>query len=67
MPTRDKTLSESVDELLESHRYDSFHATTGTVAGIAELVKRTEGLELAVHRLAVEVERLQALVASERH
>ncbi len=33
----------------------------GTQAAIAELIDRNEGLELAIHRLAVEVERLAAM------
>ncbi len=61
MTTLDKTLSESVDELVESHRQRPFRSTMGTQAAIAELIDRNEGLELAIHRLAVEVERLAAL------
>jgi hypothetical protein len=61
MTTLDKTLSESVHELVESHRQRPFRSTMGTQAAIAELIDRNEGLELAIHRLAVEVERLAAL------
>ena len=67
MATLDQTLSERVDELVTSHHQRPFRSTTGTHAAIAELVERNKGLELAVHQLAVEVERLAALVASERH
>ena len=61
MTTLEKTLSESVDELVEAHRQRPFRSTMGTQAAIAELIERNEGLELAIHRLAVEVERLAAL------
>jgi hypothetical protein len=61
MTTLDKTLSETVDELVESHRQRPFRSTMGTQAAIAELIDRNEGLELAIHRLAVEVERLSAV------
>jgi hypothetical protein len=67
MATLEKTLSERVDELVAAHRHRPFRSTTGTHAAIAELIERNKGLELAVHRLAVEVERLAALVAPERH
>jgi hypothetical protein len=59
------TLSERVDELVASHRHRPFRSTMGTHAAIAELIERNKGLELAVHKLAVEVERLSAAVASE--
>ena len=61
MTALDKTLSGSVDELLESHRHEPLQTWMGTVPAIAELINRTEGLELAIHRLAVEVERLAAV------
>lgn len=67
MPTMEKTPSERVDELLELHRHQPFRHSMGTVAAIAELINRTKGLELAIHVLTEEVERLKALVASERH
>ena len=67
MPTLEKTLSEHVDGLVESHRREPFRHSMGTVAAIAELINRNRGLELAVHELAVEVERLQALVEPGRH
>ncbi len=67
MPTLDRTLSERVDELGESHHRRPFRSTMGTQAAIAELITRNEAFELAIHQLAVEVERLAALVASERH
>jgi hypothetical protein len=61
MNTLDKTLSERVDELVESHRRRPFVSTMGTQAAIDELIARNEGLELAIRGLAVEVERLSAL------
>ena len=67
MATLEKTLSDRVDELVGAHRHRPFRSTMGTHAAIAELVERNKGLELAIHELAEEVERLKGLVASGRN
>lgn len=61
MRTLDKTLPERVDEVVRSHRRRPFLSSMGTQAAIGELIVRNEGLELAIHELAAEVERLAAL------
>ncbi len=65
MTILDKALSERVDELVTSHRRRPFRSTMGTKAAIAELIERNEGLELAIRRLAAEVELLSALQEGE--
>lgn len=65
MTILERALSERVDELVLSHRRRPFRSTMGTKAAIAELIERNEGLELAIHKLAVEVERLSALQEGE--
>lgn len=57
-----EVLPERVDKLVKfRRRRRPFLSTMGTTAAIAELIERNEEVELAIRRLAVEVERLAAL------
>lgn len=58
METLNETLSRRVDDLIASHHRTTFLSTTGTRAGLDELICRNEGLEQAVRELAAEVQRL---------
>lgn len=58
METLNETLSQRVDDLIESHHRTTFLSTTGTLAALDELISRNEGLEQAVRELAAEVQRL---------
>ena len=62
MQTLSDTLTQRVDDLIESHRNTKLLSTTGTRAALEELVERSEGLEQAVRELALEVQRLSASV-----
>ncbi len=64
METLSETLTQRVDELIESHHRMGFLSTTGTRAAVEELIERNEGLEQAVRELAVEVQRLSVSVGN---
>ena len=57
METLDETLCERVDEVIRSHK-NLLLSTTGPVAAIGELVRRSEGLEEALREIALEVQKL---------
>lgn len=63
METLEDSLYARVDELIQSHKGSRLLSTTGTQGSIAELVSRTEGLELALRELAQELQKLTALRA----
>jgi hypothetical protein len=62
METLSDTLTQRVEGLLKSHHHEKLLTTTGTPTLVWELVERTEGLELVVRELALEVERLAATI-----
>ena len=59
MELLDETLSERVDDVIRSHKC-LLLSTTGSQAALAELVRRSEGLEQAIREVALEVEKLAA-------
>ena len=52
------TLLDRVDQVLVAHKERELRSTTGLQATVEELVLRLQGLEQAVHEIAVEVQRL---------
>ena len=52
------TLSDRVDEVLVAHKERELRSTTGLQATVDELVLRMQGLEQALHEIAIEVQRL---------
>jgi len=56
----DETLYERVDELISSHKLEELRSTTGSRVLISELAVRSEGLEMAIREIALEVQRLSA-------
>lgn len=57
--TPHKTLSERVDRLVRSHSdsWPPLHSAATPVA-IAEIIDRVDGLEQAIHAMALEIQRL---------
>ncbi|MEJ7567154.1 MAG: hypothetical protein WKF41_02715 [Gaiellaceae bacterium] len=60
MKALDETLYERVDELISSHKLEELRSTTGSRVLISELAVRSEGLEMAIREIALEVQRLSA-------
>ncbi len=58
METLDQTLTEHIDELIQSHKRQPLLSTVGPLAATSELAARTQGLEKAILELALEVQRL---------
>lgn len=50
-----KTLTDRVDALIESHKEREFVSTMGTQATLNELTARVTGLELAVREIAADL------------
>ena len=60
MKALDETLYERVDDLISSHKLEELRSTTGSRVLISELAMRSEGLEMAIREIALEVQRLSA-------
>lgn len=60
MEALEETLYARVDELIRSHRREELLSTTGSRLLIEELAARSEGHELALREIALEVQRLAA-------
>ena len=56
------TLTQRVEDLIESHHHERLLTTTSVRVVMHELVERNDGLEQAVRELALEVQRLAAHV-----
>jgi len=56
------TLTQRVEDLIESHHHERLLTTTAARVVMDELVERNDGLEQAVRELALEVQRLRARV-----
>ena len=59
--TPSETLSERVDRLVRSHSdsWPPLHSAASPVA-IAEIIEHIDGLEQAIHAMALEIQRLAA-------
>ena len=58
MKALETTLLDRVDEVLVVHKDRELRSTTGLQATVEELVLRMQGLEQALHEIAVEVQKL---------
>jgi hypothetical protein len=67
METLNQTLTQRVDDLIEASRSEKLLSTTGTRTAVEELIRRNEGVERIVFELALEVEKLAAVVAELRN
>jgi hypothetical protein len=60
--TLSDTLTQRVEDLIESHHHEKLLTTTSARVVMHELVERNDGLEQAVRELAQEVQELAARV-----
>ena len=60
MEALDVSLYQRVEELIDSHKIEELRSTTGSRVLISELASRTEGLEMAIREIALEVEKLSS-------
>lgn len=64
MQSLDLTLLERVDEVLATHKSCELHSTTGLQATVGELALRSQGLERALHEIALDVQKLAESIKS---